>query len=102
MALATLVMSQLFHVFDARAEEQSFLEVGLFTNPWAVGAVLSSIAMLLAIVYIPSLGELFKTDPIGWADWALVILASGFVQLIAAIRDIVFKPMRHIIPSSQK
>ncbi len=102
MALATLIMSQLFHVFDARAEEQSFLEVGLFTNPWAVAAVTSSIAMLLAIVYVPSLGELFKTDPIGWADWALVILASGFVQLIAAIRDIVLKPMRHIIPSSPK
>lgn len=102
MALATLIMSQLFHVFDARTEEQSFLEVGLFSNWWVVGAVLSSIFMLLSIVYVPSLAELFKTDPLGWADWTLVILASGFIQLTAAVRELFLRPMRRILPSASK
>ena len=94
MALATLILSQLFHVFDARAEDRSFLEVGLFSNLWAVGAVLSSVVMLLAIIYLPSLRELFKTDPLGAMDWVIVVLASGFIQLLAALRDTVLRPIR--------
>lgn len=94
MALATLILSQLFHVFDARAEDRSFLEVGLLSNPWAVLAVLSSVAMLLTVIYIPWLGELFKTDPLAWGDWLIVILFSGFVQFLAALRDLALKPLR--------
>ncbi len=94
MALATLILSQLFHVFDARAEDRSFLEVGLFSNPWAVLAVLSSIAMLLAVVYVPWLSQLFKTDPLAVGDWAIVVAASGFIQVLAAVRDVVLRPFK--------
>lgn len=93
MALATLVMSQLLHVFDARAEERSFLEVGLFSNPWVVLAVLSSVLMLAAIIYVPSLQVLFKTDPLSGVDWIVVMVASGFIQMSAVLRDIVTRPM---------
>lgn len=96
MALATLILSQLFHVFDARAEDRSFLEVGLFSNPYAVLAVLSSIFMLVAIVYAPGLRELFKTDPLSVVDWVIVFLASAFVQLLAAVRDAIIRPVRRI------
>jgi Ca2+-transporting ATPase len=89
LALATLIMSQLFHVFDARAEDRNFLEVGLWSNPWAVLAVSTSVAMLLAIVYQPGLRELFRTDPLTLSDWALVVVASGFIQIASAIRQLV-------------
>ncbi len=94
MALATLILSQLFHVFDARAEDRSFLEVGLLTNPWAVLAVLSSIAMLLAVLYVPWLSDLFKTDGLTPGDWSIVVVASGFIQILSALRDIVLRPWR--------
>ncbi len=97
MALATLILSQLLHVFDARAEDRSFLEVGLLSNPWAVLAVLSSIGMLLAVIYIPWLSQLFKTDPLALGDWLIVFLASGFVQLLAAVRDVVLRPLRRVM-----
>lgn len=100
MALATLIMSQLLHVFDARAEDRSFLEVGLFSNPWALLAVLLSVGMLLGVVYVPTLRELFKTDPLSSVDWIIVMAASGFVQLFAAIREIVLKPVRRVIRAS--
>ncbi len=97
MALATLVLSQLLHVFDARSEDRSFLEVGLFSNPWAVMAVLSSIGMLLAVIYVPWLSQLFKTDPLALGDWAVVFLASGFIQLLAALRDLILRPLRRTV-----
>lgn len=89
IALATLIMSQLFHVFDVRAEDRNFLEVGVFSNPWAVLAVSSSIVMLLGVIYLPGLRELFKTDPLTLSDWGVVVLASGFIQIAAVLRYIV-------------
>ncbi len=85
-ALATLILSQLFHVFDARTEGRNFLEVGLFSNPWAVLAVTSSIMMLAAITYWPVLARLFYTDPLTVHDWLVVVLASGAVQLFSTVR----------------
>ncbi|MDA8195396.1 MAG: cation-translocating P-type ATPase [Thermaerobacter sp.] len=96
MALATLVMSQLLHVFDARAEDRSFLEVGLFSNRWAVWAVLSSVAMLWVIVYVPGLQNMFRTSPLSAPQWAVVLGASGFVQLLSAIRELLLKPVRRV------
>jgi Ca2+-transporting ATPase len=89
LALATLIMSQLFHVFDARTEDRNFLEVGLFSNPWAVLAVGSSITMLLGILYWPPLARLFYTDPLTVQDWGVVILASGAIQLFSLVRHLV-------------
>ena len=94
MALATLILSQLFHVFDARAEDRSFLEVGLLSNPWAVMAVMLSVAMLVSVIYVPWLGQLFKTDPLNWSDWVIVVTASGFIQFLAAFRDLALRPLR--------
>jgi Ca2+-transporting ATPase len=86
IALATLIMSQLFHVFDARSEDRNFLEVGLFSNPWAILAVLSSIVMLLGIIYWPPLARLFYTVRLDPADWLVVVAASGGIQLFSTVR----------------
>ncbi|PSR20806.1 MAG: calcium-translocating P-type ATPase, SERCA-type [Sulfobacillus acidophilus] len=94
MALATLILSQLFHVFDARTEERSFLEVGLLSNPWVVMAVLSSVAMLVSVLYIPWLSQLFKTDPLAGGDWLVVVIASGFIQFLAVFRDLAARPFQ--------
>jgi Ca2+-transporting ATPase len=97
MALATLVFSQLFHVFDVRSDKRSFWEVGIWSNPWAVVAVASSVAMLLSVIYLPSLAILFKVSPLSAQAWILVMLASTFVQFIATVRDAVIRPIRRMV-----
>ncbi len=86
IALATLIMSQLFHVFDARSEDRNFLEVGVFSNRWAVLAVLSSVSMLAGIIYWPPLARLFYTVPLTARDWLVVVAASGGIQVFSTIR----------------
>ncbi|MBX5466306.1 MAG: cation-translocating P-type ATPase [Firmicutes bacterium] len=101
MAMATLVLSQLFHVFDVRSEDRSFLEVGLFSNPWAVLAVLSSMAMLAAVIYLPGLAALFRTTPLSAAGWAVVVGASGFIQLGAALRQLAMGPRQRPVAAGR-
>ena len=77
MAFSTLVFSQLFHVFDCRSEERGIFEVGLFTNPYLVGAVLISTLMQLSVIYLPPLQAIFKTTALQSWQWLFILCVAG-------------------------
>lgn len=85
MALATLVMSQLFHVFECRSERHSIFEIKLFSNPYLVLAVLSSVIMLLLIIYVPFLRQIFHTTALGINNWLLVLFCSSVIFFINSV-----------------
>jgi Ca2+-transporting ATPase len=85
IALATLVMSQLFHVFECRSERHSIFEIKLFTNIYLVAAVSVSIIMLCSILYVPFLQEVFHTVPLQLKQWLIVLCFSGTIAMINSI-----------------
>lgn len=85
IALSTLIMSQLFHVFECRSERHSIFEIKLFTNPYLVGAVSISISMLLAILYVPFLRGIFHTVPLMINHWMIVLFFSGVIAFINSV-----------------
>lgn len=93
MAFATLVFSQLFHVFDCKSERYSPFEVGFFSNPYLVLAVCFSVFMELAVIYLPPLQPVFKTAPLNIYHWLLVLLVAGWRTYLAAINHYLLKPV---------
>lgn len=85
MALSTLVMSQLIHVFECRSERHSIFEIKLFTNIYLVGAVLVSIIMLCMILYVPFFAGIFHTVPLGINHWLYVIFFSSIIAFINSV-----------------
>lgn len=85
LALITLVMSQLLHVFECRSERHSIFEIKIFTNPYLVGAVLVSIIMVCSILYIPFLAGVFNTVPLNIGQWGIVLFYSGVIFLINSV-----------------
>ncbi|MEJ5198132.1 MAG: cation-translocating P-type ATPase, partial [Anaerolineae bacterium] len=83
MAFAVLSISELLRAYSARSEYFSVLRIGVFTNKYMQYAVLSSLAILLAIIYVPFLDPVFDTAFLGMRDW-MVILPFLFVPVIAA------------------
>ncbi|MNW52904.1 Calcium-transporting ATPase [compost metagenome] len=76
VAFATLVMAQLIHVFDCRSS-RSIFHRNILQNKYLVAAVLSSIALLLGVMYIEPLQPIFKTVPLGMREWAITLVAAG-------------------------
>ncbi|EIT85029.1 P-type HAD superfamily ATPase [Fictibacillus macauensis ZFHKF-1] len=72
IAFSTLVMAQLIHVFDCRSE-RSILHRNPFGNVALVLAVLSSIGLLLVVMYVDSLQPIFHTVSLSFRDWLLVL-----------------------------
>lgn len=76
MAFTVLTMVQMGHVLAIRSETESIFKVGLFTNLPLLGAVLLTLALQLCTLYIPSLNEVFKTEPLTVAELLICALAS--------------------------
>jgi Ca2+-transporting ATPase len=68
MAFTTLVFFSLFTVFNACSDERSAF-VGLFSNQWLWGAVLLSLLLQAAVIYIPFLQQAFSTVSLSAGDW---------------------------------
>jgi Ca2+-transporting ATPase len=68
MAFTTVVFFSLFTVFNARSDERSAFE-GMFANRWLWGAILLSLALQAAVVYVPFLQHAFATERLGAGDW---------------------------------
>ncbi|WRP08391.1 cation-translocating P-type ATPase [Rossellomorea aquimaris] len=83
VAFATLVMAQLIHVFDCRSEVSVFSR-NPFGNMYLVWAVLSSLVLMLLVIYIPSLQPIFHTVPIVLKDWFLIIGLSSVPTFLLA------------------
>ena len=85
MALCTLVMSQLLHVFECRSERHSIFEIKIFSNPYLVGAVTVSIMMICSILYIPFFRSVFNTVALNLGQWLSVLFFSGIIFLINSV-----------------
>lgn len=85
VALCTLVMSQLFHVFECRSERSSVFDIGIFSNIYLVLAVISSFTILMLIVYLPWLQSIFHTQSLSIVNWGIVLLLSGAISLISSL-----------------
>ncbi|MFD2333051.1 calcium-translocating P-type ATPase, SERCA-type [Cohnella sp. GCM10020058] len=87
VAFATLVMAQLIHVFDCRSS-RSIFHRRFFENKFLVLAVLSSLLLLLAVLYFEPLQPIFKTVPLNLRDWALVFVAAGIPTFAMGIGSV--------------
>lgn len=83
IAFATLVLAQLIHVFDCRSEK-SVLSRNPFGNQYLVWAVISSLALMIAVIYYPPFQPIFHTLPILAKDWLLIIGLSSIPTFLLA------------------
>jgi Ca2+-transporting ATPase len=77
MALATLVVYELFYAFSCRSLRFTLPQLGIFSNKWLLPAVISSGLLTLAVIYIPSWATAFHTVPLSFGDWDVVFISAG-------------------------
>lgn len=73
MAFVTLSCSELLRAFTARSERYPLVKIGLFSNKWMNWAVLASLVLVMAVVYIPFLNPIFNTEPLSLDEWTLIL-----------------------------
>jgi Ca2+-transporting ATPase len=84
MAFTTLMLCQVFNVFNARSDERSALP-RLFTNRWLWAALGTSLVAQVAVVYLGPLQRAFVTTPLSLTDW---IACTGLASLTLLGREL--------------
>lgn len=89
MAFLTLAMSEIFHSFNMRSRRQSIAKMGS-VNWYLVGAMVLSLVLSTAVIYIPFLADAFDFAHISLAEYltamALAILVIPIVEIVKAIQ----------------
>lgn len=84
-ALTTLIMSQLVHVFECKSETKGIFGINYFDNLKLIGAVLVSLAVLAAAVYVPVIQTVFSTVSLGKTPLLISLGFSVAVPFISGI-----------------
>jgi len=82
LVFTTLCFMQLGHVLAIRSEETSLFTLRVSTNRALASAVVLTVVLQLAVVYVPPLNELFRTVPLTAAQLGI---AGGAAAVILAI-----------------
>ncbi|MHB9029939.1 MAG: cation-translocating P-type ATPase [Candidatus Latescibacterota bacterium] len=79
MVFTTLTMSQMAHAFAIRTGYDSLFTIGVFSNRFLFLAVFITFVLQYAVVYIPSLQEIFRTVALPPGDFIITIVMSSIV-----------------------
>ena len=82
IVFTVLTVSQLFHSLAVWSETASIFTIGLFSNLPMLGAVVLTLMLQVAVIYVPALNSIFHTQPLPLFD-ILVCLALSSLVLFA-------------------
>jgi Ca2+-transporting ATPase len=96
MAFTTFVMFQVFNVFNARSERLSTFSAGFFRNRtlW-VAVSLVALLQILVVQWKPA-EDVFRTVPLQFEQWLIVILVAASALAIEEARKIAVRLMEPV------
>lgn len=91
MVFNVLCLSQMGHVLAIRSENQSFFSMGFLSNKPLIGAVLLTLALQLAVTYVPFLQPVFRTEALTLNEFLLVGAVSSLVFFAVEAEKAIFR-----------
>jgi len=80
VSLSILVVIEMFNAVNALSSSESLLTFPLWNNMMLVAAIILSMVLHFAILYIPFLQGLFSILPLDLTEWKAVVAISAPVM----------------------
>ncbi len=97
IVFSILAFAQLGHVMAIRSDRQFLLQQGIFSNMPLLGAVVLTVLLQLAIIYLPFCNLHFKTKPLSWQELLGCMGAAAIVFHAVELEKLVKKLWRNKI-----
>jgi Ca2+-transporting ATPase len=81
----TLIFAQLGLALEVRSEKNSLLRIGLFSNPYMIGAIALTVVLQLLVIYVPFLQGIFNTQALTAPELLAALGLSLLVMLAVEI-----------------
>jgi len=91
MVFTVLTLSQMGHALAVRSERQSLYRQGLMSNASLLAAVLLTLALQLAVLYVPVFNDIFKTQPLTLAELLFCLVMSSVVFIAVELEKLLIR-----------
>lgn len=91
MVFTVLCLGQLTHVMAIRSETVSLFHQGIFSNRSLILSVAFTFCLQLAIIYLPFLNKIFKTQPLTFSELLFCIIISFLVFIAVEIEKKIYR-----------
>jgi len=85
IVFTVLTFCQLANALAIRSESESLFSIGLFSNRPLLGAVLLTVLLQLAVIYVPFLQSIFKTQALSLDELAICFTLPLVVFLVVEV-----------------
>jgi Ca2+-transporting ATPase len=83
VAMTTMVLFQFFQAWNSRSERQSIFRMNPLSNPFLFYSMIAAFLAQIAVIYVPSLQWVFRTDAIAASEW--LEIAGVAISVIFAV-----------------
>lgn len=83
IAMTTMVLFQFFQAWNSRSEHESVFRMNPLGNPFLFYSMVLAFLAQLAVIYVPALQWVFRTDAISPVEW--VQIAAVALTVVAAV-----------------
>jgi Ca2+-transporting ATPase len=77
-----LALFQFWAAMNARTMVESIFKVGFFSNRYLTAAIIISLIVQIAVIYLPELNAIMKTAPLALFDWIFIICTSSILFVV--------------------
>lgn len=85
VAVTTMVVFQFLQAWNSRSEWQSVFRMHPLGNPFLFYGLIASFLAQIAVIYVPALQWVFRTEPIGTAEWFRILSVAFSVIIVVEI-----------------
>ena len=83
IAVTTMVLFQFFQAWNCRSETRSVFRINPISNPFLFYSMIAAFLAQIAVIYVPALQWVFRTEPLTAMEW--VKIAATAITVIAAV-----------------
>ncbi|MFP3898612.1 MAG: cation-translocating P-type ATPase [Dehalococcoidia bacterium] len=88
IVFCSVVMFEWLIAFNARSDEQTIFQLGVFRNRWMFVALSIAIPLQMSVVYVPFLQTAFGTVSIGITGWLIALAPGAATFIVETVRKL--------------
>jgi len=89
MVFTVLCLSQLGNALACRSDERTLISLGIFSNPFLFFSTIILFLVQMAVIYLPFLNPIFKTQPLTIIELIICIALSSIIFFVAEVEKLI-------------
>jgi len=82
VAVTTMVFFQFFQAWNSRSEHRSVFRINPLSNPFLFYSMVAAVLAQIAVIYVPALQWVFRTEPLSGGEWLRIVLVALTVVVV--------------------